>query len=166
MVTYPVEGNQTVTTEFTIRDFHIDDYDAAYALWQASEGIGLSAADSRGNIGRFLAQNPGLSFVAEPAGPGGSREDGRSLLGAVLASCDGRRGFLYHCAVARPHRGRGIGKALVARSLAGLAARGMRKCHIFVAADNVEGKRFWRRIGWEERMTILVMSKDVALEQE
>jgi ribosomal protein S18 acetylase RimI-like enzyme len=122
-------------------------------LWQTSDGIGLSAADSRENIERFLSQNHGLSFVAEcKAG---------SLIGALLASCDGRRGFLYHCAVAKAYRGQGIGRALVDRSLASLAALGMRKCHIFVAADNVEGKRFWRRIGWEERTTILVMSRDV-----
>lgn len=140
-------------TEFTIRDFRIDDYNAAYALWQATEGIGLSAADSRENIGKFLAQNPGLSFVAEALGG--------HLVGALLASCDGRRGFLYHCAVARPHRGRGIGKALVTCSLKGLAGLGMRKCHIFVAADNAEGRHFWRKIGWEERTTILVMSRDV-----
>lgn len=132
----------------------MEDYDAAYALWEASEGIGLSAADARENIESFLSQNPGLSFVA--------RSDDGTLAGALLASCDGRRGFLYHCAVAKSHRRRGIGKALVERSLAALAARGMRKCHIFVAADNAEGKRFWQRIGWEERTTILVMSHDVA----
>ncbi len=146
-------------TAFTIRDFRMNDYDGACELWQASEGIGLSAADSRENMARFIAQNPGLSFVAEPADP--SPGSGSSLLGAVLASCDGRRGFLYHCAVARSNRGQGIGRALVARSLAGLAALGMRKCHIFVAADNREGQRFWQRIGWEERTTILVMSRDV-----
>ncbi len=135
-------------------EFRMEDYDAAYALWEASEGIGLSAADARENIESFLSQNPGLSFVA--------RSDDGTLAGALLASCDGRRGFLYHCAVAKSHRRRGIGKALVERSLAALAARGMRKCHIFVAADNAEGKRFWQRIGWEERTTILVMSHDVA----
>ena len=149
-------------TSFAIRDFRIEDYEAAYALWQASEGIGLSAADSKDNIGRFLAQNPGLSFVAEPAGPAAPRGGTQPVVGAVLASCDGRRGFLYHCAVARAHRGQGIGRALVARSLTGLAALGMRKCHIFVAADNDGGKRFWQEIGWEERTTILVMSKDVS----
>ena len=137
-----------------IREFRMEDYDAAYALWDASEGIGLSAADSRENIESFLAQNPGLSFVA-------LCDDGL-LAGALLASCDGRRGFLYHCAVARRHRRRGIAKALVEQSLAALADRGMRKCHIFVAADNAEGKRFWQRVGWEERTTIFVMSHDVA----
>jgi N-acetylglutamate synthase len=138
---------------YSIREFRMSDYEAAYALWEASEGIGLSAADSRENIGSFLGQNPGMSFVAEsPAG---------QLVGAVLASCDGRRGFLYHCAVARAARGQGIGRQLVKRSIAALAERGMRKCHIFVMADNEEGKRFWRAIGWEERPTILVMSRDV-----
>ncbi len=139
---------------FRLGEFRMEDYDAAYALWEASEGIGLSAADARENIESFLSQNPGLSFVA--------RSDDGTLAGALLASCDGRRGFLYHCAVAKSHRRRGIGKALVERSLAALAARGMRKCHIFVAAYNAEGKRFWQRIGWEERTTILVMSHDVA----
>jgi N-acetylglutamate synthase len=138
---------------YSIREFGMGDYDAAYALWGASEGIGLSAADSRENIESFLAQNPGMSFVARAS-------DG-TLIGAVLASCDGRRGFLYHCAVARAARGQGIGRELVKASIAALAERGMRKCHIFVMADNEEGRRFWRRIGWEERTTILVMSRDV-----
>ena len=111
------------------------------------------AADSRENMESFLSQNRGLSFVAESA-------EG-SLVGALLASCDGRRGFLYHCAVAGTHRRQGIGSALVDRALAALANLGMRKCHIFVLADNAEGKRFWRRIGWEERTTITVMSHDV-----
>ena len=152
-----------MSTMFHVRDFLMEDYDAAYALWQSSEGIGLSAADSRENIALFLRQNPGLSFVAVPVGlPSDAVSGGGPVLGALLASCDGRRGFLYHLAVAPASRGRGIGKALVERSLAGLAARGMRKCHIFVAASNLEGKRFWAKNGWEERTTIIVMSHDVS----
>ncbi len=145
-----------MSTDYRVREFGMEDYDEAYALWEASEGIGLSAADSRENIALFIRQNPALSFVAVPAASGG-----RGILGAVLASCDGRRGFLYHVAVSRAARGRGIGRALVERSLAALAARGMRKCHIFVASDNHEGKRFWEKLGWEERTTLFVMSHDV-----
>lgn len=142
--------------EFSVRELGMEDYDDAYALWEASEGIGLSAADSRENMAGFLRQNPALSFVAVPAASGG-----RGILGAVLASCDGRRGFLYHLAVSRAARGQGIGRALVGRCLDALAARGMRKCHIFVARDNHEGKRFWEKLGWEERTTLFVMSHDV-----
>ena len=135
-----------------LREFTIEDYDAAYALWQATEGIGLSEADKRENVAYFLKHNPGLSMVAE--------EDGK-VVGALLCGSDGRRGFLHHLAVARTHRRAGTGRALVTRCLSGLAGIGMRKCHIFVMQDNNEGKAFWQRIGWEERTTLLVMSHDV-----
>jgi ribosomal protein S18 acetylase RimI-like enzyme len=136
----------------TLREFTIADYEAAYALWQSMEGIGLSEADEKKNIAQYLARNPGLSFVAE---------DNGILVGALLGGSDGRRGFLNHLAVAQSHRRAGIGHALVEKSLVALAALGMRKCHIFVLARNRPGRRFWRKIGWQERTTLLVMSQDV-----
>ena len=136
----------------TVRELTIDDYDAAYALWKSTEGVGLSAADSRENIASFLSRNPGLSFVAEADG---------AIVGTALCGCDGRRGFLYHMAVAPSHRRTGVGRALVQRCLRGLADLGMRKCHLFVLAENAAGRAFWQRIGWEERTTLVVMSHDV-----
>src|SRR5271157_2498358 len=132
-----------------IREFTMDDYDAACALWKRTEGIGLSQADEPRNVASFLARNPGLSFVAE--------EEGR-IVGAVLCGNDGRRGFLHHLAVEKSRRRSGIGRSLVERCLSVLASAGLRKCHLFVLADNVEGQRFWRTIGWEERTTLKVMS--------
>lgn len=137
----------------TLREFTIGDYEATYQLWQNAEGIGLSEADQRENVARFLAVNPGLSFIAEQGG---------RLVGGLLCGSDGRRGFLYHLAVEKSHRRAGIGRALVQRCLAALASAGMRKCHIFVMADNQEGKLFWKRNGWEERTTLVIMSHDVA----
>jgi ribosomal protein S18 acetylase RimI-like enzyme len=135
-----------------IREFTMADYDSAVELWKKTEGIGLSEADERHNIHGFLGHNLGMSFVAE---------DGERLVGAVLCGTDARRGFLHHLAVDAAHRRSGIGRALVERCLQALAARGMRKCHIFVIADNLEGRRFWQGIGWEERTTLVVMSHDV-----
>ncbi len=135
-----------------LRPFTMNDYDAAVALWKTAEGIGLSEADSRENIAHYLAVNPGMSQVAE--------EDG-IIVGAVLCGTDGRRGFLHHLAVSPAHRRAGLGRALVDACLARLAEAGMRKCHIFVLADNAEGQRFWAKIGWEERTTLKVMSHDV-----
>jgi ribosomal protein S18 acetylase RimI-like enzyme len=130
----------------------ISDYDSVTALWKRTPGIGLSEADSRQNIAIFLARNPGLSFVAE---------DDEGLAGAVMSSHDGRRGFLYHLAVDTHKRRNGVGRALVDRCISGLAALGLRKCHIFVFADNEEGKRFWARTGWQERFDLVVMSRSV-----
>ena len=130
------------------------DYEDALALWQTSEGIGLTPADSRAGIQLFLERNPGLSLVA--------REGGR-LVGTVLCGHDGRRGYLYHLAVAAAHRSRGLGRSLVEAALARLAACGIRKCHIFVYAHNTGGESFWRQTGWVERTELKIMSRDIVL---
>jgi ribosomal protein S18 acetylase RimI-like enzyme len=103
----------------------MSDYDSVYALWEKSEGIGLSQADERHNIAGFLEHNSGLSFVAEDQG---------TVVGAILCGTDARRGFLHHLAVERSQRRAGIGRMLVDRCLEALARRGLRKCHIFVMA--------------------------------
>ncbi len=136
----------------SLREMTIADYDDARALWERSEGVGLSAADARENISAFLSRNAGLSFVAL---------EGGKLVGAVLCGSDGRRGFLYHLAVDTRARGKGVGRLLVTSCLSRLHQRGMRKCHIFVMAGNLEGQKFWQRIGWVERGDLVVMSRDV-----
>lgn len=135
-----------------IREMNITDYDEAIALWRASEGVGLSTADTREAIARYLARNPGMSFVGH--------QDGR-LVGAVLCGHDGRRGYLHHLAVAVECRGQGLGKALVERCLNALSAEGIDKCHLFVYKTNDSGRTFWRKTGWFDRDTLVLMSKDI-----
>lgn len=131
----------------------IRDYDAVFALWSTCDGVGLAEGDSREGIRTFLRRNPGLSFVAT---------SGKKIVGAVLSSHDGRRGFLYHLAVAEGRRRSGVGKALVQRCLDGLNAIGIPKCHIVVFARNRNGRQFWRRIGWVERTELRMMSSPTA----
>jgi ribosomal protein S18 acetylase RimI-like enzyme len=131
----------------------IGDYEGLMALWQNCDGMGLSDADSRDGISGFLERNPGLSFVAVIRG---------EIVGTSLCGHDGRRGFIYHLAVAGGHRRRGLARQLVEQSLAALEARGIRKCHIVVFADNVDGRGFWERIGWEKRDDLVMMSRKVS----
>ena len=135
-----------------IRAMTIADYDDALALWQAIEGLGLSAADSREAITRYLARNPGLSFVAHA--------DTGELVGAVLCGHDGRRGYLHHLAVRPDCRGHGLGRDLAGHCLAALRAEGIDKCHLFVKRSNTAGQAFWQQTGWTERSLVL-MSKDI-----
>jgi N-acetylglutamate synthase len=128
------------------------DYDAVYALWKAMPGIGLSTADSREAISRYLERNPGMSFVAR---------DGSKLVGAVLCGHDGRRGYLHHLAVDPDYRRQGIGQRLVDACLQALKATGINKCHIFVYGDNVSGQAFWEAISWRERPELVLMSRDI-----
>jgi ribosomal protein S18 acetylase RimI-like enzyme len=45
-------------------------------------------------------------------------------------------------------------------SLAALRAAGIDKCHLFVLGSNSIGLEFWRKIGWKERVELIVFSKD------
>jgi len=129
--------------------FDIQDYEKVIKLWQESEGIGLSSADSRERIQAYLQRNPGSSFTAW---------DGTQLVGAVLCGQDGRRGYLHHLAVAEAFRGRGIGKMLAQRCLDAVAAQGIDKVHIFVYRRNQKAIKFWEKIGWHQRDDLLLMS--------
>lgn len=133
----------------TIQVMTIDDYDEVRALWQESQGIDLSAADSRASIARYLDRNPGLSFVA--------RDDGL-LVGAVLCGHDGRRGYLDHLAVRASHRRQGIGRLLASRAIYQLIQNQIQKWHLFVREDNQDAILFWSKLGWQERVELISMS--------
>jgi len=134
-----------------IVEMSIADYDEVYALWEDTEGVGLSSADTLEAIARYLARNPGMSFVA--------RDALGAVVGAVLCGHDGRRGFLHHLAVKPDCRRQGAGRALVERCMAALTAAGIEKCHLFVYKANESGRAFWEKIGWTERTTLVIMSK-------
>ena len=135
-----------------IRPFEPADHAAAVDLWQSTEGIGLSASDSRANITAYLEQNPGMSFVACCEGV---------LIGAVLCGTDGRRGYLHHLAVDKAYRGRGIGRQLVAHCLQALRRAGLPKCHLFLFQTNRSGREFWEKIGWSRRSDLEVVSIEI-----
>ena len=131
-----------------IRAFEPSDYAAARALWEATDGVGLSAADEREAICAYLARNPAMSFVAEDP----------ELVGTILCGHDGRRGFIHHLMTASAHRRRGIARALLERGLAVLRREGIDKCHLLVYRSNADGHAFWRRLGAEERLELALFS--------
>jgi ribosomal protein S18 acetylase RimI-like enzyme len=139
-------------SDIKAREFVIDDYDAAVALWQEEEGVEICEGDSRDEIRAYLERNSGLSHVAEVNG---------TLAGAVLCGHDGRRGFIYHLVVSPRYRGRGLGKLLLDECVRGLHAAGIQRAIILVAKDNSLGREFWLGNGWEELGEALPMARDV-----
>lgn len=132
-----------------LREFMPADHEAVAALWAAAEGVVLREADQPVAVARYLARNPGLSFVAV---------DEAHVVGAVLCGHDGRRGYLHHLVVASAYRRQGIGRALAARAIAALEAAGIRKCHLMVLPRNAAARAFWAALGWVERSDVLLMS--------
>lgn len=127
-------------------------YEAALDLWRRSEGIVLRCADERDALERYLERNPGLSQIA--------LEDGR-LVGAVLCGHDGRRGYLYHLAVAKNRRLCGIGSELVNRCLKQLERQGIEKAHIDVVSENSNAEAFWSKLGWYKRGDLIRYSSEL-----
>lgn len=142
----------TPAGEIRTREFVIGDYDQAVALWKGEEGVEICEGDSREEIDEYFKRNPGLSRVAEV---------NNEIVGAVLCGHDGRRGMIYHLAVAPPYRGRGIGQMLIDDCLRGLRQAGLKRAIILVAGDNSAGHQFWQRNGWEDIGIAIPMSKEL-----
>ncbi|MDY6905853.1 MAG: GNAT family N-acetyltransferase [Thermodesulfobacteriota bacterium] len=119
------------------------DFDAVLSLWQACDGNGLhlhhDVSETPQGFSLFLNRNPGLSFVAR---------DGKDIVGAVLGSHDGRRGFINHLAVAQSYRRKGIGRALARSVIDAIKAGGIPKIVIFILKNNPDAQAFWLQLGF------------------
>jgi ribosomal protein S18 acetylase RimI-like enzyme len=123
-----------------------DDYDAVRMFLSTIPGLTMRTADSREATKRYLARNPGLSFVA--------RSEGR-IVGCAMCGHDGRRGYLQHLVVEPSMRRQGIGTRLVRSCLAELKALGIEKTHLDVLIDNVLAHTYWTHAGWQKRSDII-----------
>lgn len=125
-----------------IHVYTIDRYAEVLDLMQRTPGVSLRDADSREATARYLARNPGLSFIAEAAG---------AVIGCALCGHDGRRGYLQHVIVEPAYRGHGVANQLVERCLSQLEELGIYKTHIDVFVTNDLANQYWRRRGWQKR---------------
>jgi ribosomal protein S18 acetylase RimI-like enzyme len=140
------------TASITTRELVMSDYEAVVALWCNAEGVEVCEGDEREEIAAYLQHNPGLSRVLECDG---------ILAGAALCGHDGRRGWIYHLAVALEFRGRGLGRLLLEDCVRGLRAIGLRRAIILVAGDNGAGHEFWLRNGWEDIDGAIAMTREL-----
>jgi ribosomal protein S18 acetylase RimI-like enzyme len=124
-----------------IREFHYPrDYPAVRGLWEEMEkGVHIGRSDAPEEIAKKTSRDPDLFLVAETDG---------KIVGSVIGGYDGRRGLLYHLAVAKEHRQRGVGGRLLDEIEARLRAKGCLKCYLMVTLDNPEVERFYEKRGW------------------
>jgi ribosomal protein S18 acetylase RimI-like enzyme len=143
----------TSSNPIKIREYrHPDDYPAVYSLWQnAGPGIHVRRSDEPDEIARKLERDPDLFLLAEADG---------EVIGSVLGGFDGRRGMMYHLAVAGPYRQQGVASTLVDELERRLRAKGCIRYYLLVTTDNDSAIRFYERRGWE-RMDLYVYAKDV-----
>lgn len=130
-----------------------EDYDGVYALWLSCKGMGLNSVDdSRAGIEKFLWRNPGTCLVAEADS---------GIVGVILAGSDGRRGYIYHTAVAPSQRHKAIGSKLVEAALAALREQGIVKAALVVFDKNENGNVFWKKQGFTVREDLVYRNKQL-----
>lgn len=138
---------------FSIRVFNFSrDYETVINLWgHAGDGIQLRRSDEPEEILKKLERDPDLFLVAEIHG---------RIIGAVLGGFDGRRGMMYHLAVAHEYRHHGIAAALMSELEAKLRAKGCIRYYLLVTQDNNEAIQFYEARGWS-RMPLFAYGKDL-----
>jgi ribosomal protein S18 acetylase RimI-like enzyme len=123
-----------------IRTYRPGDGDALRDLWSAVDFHSIGDDDS--SLRAFAARNPGLFLVAE---------QGDEIVGSAMGAWDGRRGWIYHVAVAAPQRRSGLGTRLVRRVEDGLRKVGCPRVNVVVRDGNDDGVGFWTAAGYERR---------------
>lgn len=140
-------------TGVNIRIMTADDYDGVYRLWINTPGMGLNDVDdSREGISKFLKRNPATCFVAE--------KDGR-IAGVIISGHDGRRGYIYHTAVAVEDRNQGIAGLLLEAATGALEAEGISKVALVVFERNELGNHFWERNGFTSREDLVYRNRAI-----
>lgn len=138
-----------------IREFHFpEDFPQVENLWDSMErGVSLGRSDTPDEIQKKLTRDPDLFLVAEENG---------QIIGTVIGGYDGRRGLLYHLAVAASYRGRGIGARLMNEVESRLRAKGCLRCYLLVTTDNPEGMQYYEKHGWERMDYVVTYGKNLA----
>jgi N-acetylglutamate synthase len=136
-----------------IRKMTTNDYEMIYDLWMNTPGMGLNTIDdSKEGIEKFLNRNPNTNFVA-------LHND--KIIGVIMSGHDGRRGFIYHMAVAVEHRKQGIGKHLVQYCMDALKQEGINKAVLVVFSKNDLGNAFWEKQGFYNRTDLNYRDKSM-----
>ena len=137
----------------TLREFHYpEDYQEVYSLWAATgPGIHLRLSDEPQEIEKKSRRDPDLFLLVEVEG---------SIVGTVVGGYDGRRGMMYHLAVAETHRRQGIAGMLVDELEHRLKNKGCIRYYLLMDEDNLGALAFYQHRGWEV-MDLLALAKNL-----
>jgi len=135
------------TSSVLVRSYRESDEESVVALWSAVFPDPLPRNAPRLVLEKKLRLQRELFFVALSEG---------AVVGTAMGGYDGHRGWLYTVAVRQDMQRRGIGRTLVERVVAALAALGCPKVNLQVLPTNAAVVGFYERLGFavEERISM------------
>ena len=137
--------------EFQIMPFSIDDFDEMIGVWVlASLSYKPLGRDTRDSIGAQMKEDPGMFLCARVEG---------KMIGVVIGSSDGRKGYINRLAVIPDHRGKGIAKALITAIEDHLNSQGLRIITVLIEDASPESMDLFRSSGYFLHEDIRYLSK-------
>jgi ribosomal protein S18 acetylase RimI-like enzyme len=144
---------KTTEKRFTmkIQRLTIANYNQIVALWKhAGLPFKPSGRDRKSAVQTQMAANPDFFL--------GAFEDNR-LVGMVVATSDGRKGWINRLAVDPNFRRKGIAEKLISEAENALKKHGLRMFCALIDDDNKISKQLFKKCGYEEHRDIVYFRK-------
>jgi len=142
----------TAKQQFSIRPLVCNDYDQVIEVWaQAGLSHRPLGRDARHHFQHELKQ-PTAQFLCAEAADG-------TLVGVVLGTHDGRKGWINRLAVIPEARGQGVAKALAREVERRLHHLGIRIVTCLIEGDNVASKALFAALGYVHHPDVSYYSK-------
>ena len=137
--------------EILMRDFRLADYDQVISLWSRC-GLPFrpNGRDSRERIAAEIEGPSAIFLVAEERG---------KIVGTVLGTIDGRKGWINRLAIEPDHQRVGLGSRMVQEIEARFRRKGLEVFACLIEDHNPGSMRFFEGIGYKDDRTVHYYSK-------
>ncbi|MDD1743944.1 MAG: GNAT family N-acetyltransferase [Methanomassiliicoccales archaeon] len=136
---------------FALRDFRLNDYNQVIELWH---GCGLpfrpEGRDSSERIAKEIERSDTSFLVAECQG---------EIVGTVLGTSDGRKGWINRLAVRPDHRRMGLARRLMKEMESRFEAQGLEVFSCLIEDHSDSSMRLFEKAGYKDDPTVHYFSK-------
>ena len=135
--------------QYIIRPFKLKDKNSVVELWKICR-LTRPWNNPEKDIERKLNVQSEMFLVLEIQG---------SIIGSVMAAYDGHRGVINYLAVHPGFQKKGYGKILMTHVEQELLNKGCPKINLLVRSDNLNVKRFYKGLHYDEQDDVKVFGK-------
>jgi ribosomal protein S18 acetylase RimI-like enzyme len=147
----PMKPTEENNIAVVIRKMTMKDYDSLITLWKKGNiPYRPKGRDSKKNI-RWQLQQPNCFYLIA--------ENNGKIIGAILGTHDGRKGWINRLATTSAYRRKGIAKRLIEEFESQLAAIGIDIVACLIEDWNATSMEVFERLGYTKHTDILYFSK-------
>ena len=122
-----------------VRSFRLGDYVAITSIWRET-GLEQTETESLDALAKQLAWDSELVLIAEME---------EKVVGVIVGTIDGTRGYFYRLAVDPAYQGHGVGRQLVLALEQRFKQKGATRVIIMVNQDNKKVIPFYSNMGYQ-----------------